>query len=692
MKTKTVLLIFILFAAGCTGGALKIHDWQDLPSAQYSIPPFAEKLSRYRIALDPGHGGLAHKTDYKRGATGKREAEMNLNVARHLKYFLERAGARVFLTRESDVFVSLKERAERAAESGSDFMVSLHHNLSPDESTNYVSVYYHIHPDISPVGIDLARHVYFGLVEALRLPQINDIGLLTDKSIYPSGFGVLRRSTIPAILLESSFYSNRKEEKRLMKRSYNQREAYAIFLGLARWAAGGVPNAQLIAPLTVSKNKKPTLRFKIDAGFASLSEDTTGILPIFSRSVMAKMDGRNFTGRIEMTHDEVALTPDTTLANGTHTVSLTLQNLFKNHNFPRLDSFTIAAPTDSIRFVAPAARISADTQVILPIKLQLFDADTLPVWDGTTLSVKADRGTISPKNPQLDNGEALVYYRAEQDTGLVRITALTEGHRADFYLELAAKGKKWALSGAAVDKSNGSAIPFATVSLGDSNTITADKNGSFFIANPRAGQTSFTINKTGYAPFMKPIRIDTSQSTIIIAEMEANLGGILHGEPFIIDAASPDSGSIRAQQLAQSLADTLIWAGAKPILIRNSAGRQSVEEKIETINQLPDGLYIKLKYHRIETDSTHILATIYPGNQAGEEFGRAVGSAFQKQQNVSFKLWQNTSVPEVTLTNKTAIEIIISSTHPRRSSGDTTALLDAIAAWQAQRTNLQGNN
>ncbi|MEK7727798.1 MAG: N-acetylmuramoyl-L-alanine amidase, partial [candidate division KSB1 bacterium] len=199
---------FIAFAllTGCAGNKLRLQEWTALPKAQYTMPPYAHHLAQYKIALDPGHGGLSHLPGYKRGPTGKEEAVMNLNVALYLKEFLQLAGAQVVLTRVDDRFVSLNERAEIAAAAHCDFMISLHHNASDRITANHTTVFYHLHPDYSPMSMDLARAAYFGLVEALRLPEISPEGLLADKIIYPAGFGLLRAAKLPAILLESSFF------------------------------------------------------------------------------------------------------------------------------------------------------------------------------------------------------------------------------------------------------------------------------------------------------------------------------------------------------------------------------------------------------------------------------------------------------------------------------------------------------
>ena len=218
-------------------------------SSDYPIPPYAKFLQGVRICLDPGHGGDAHKSGYKRGPTGVREAEINLRVAKYLRDFLEAAGAEVLLTREEDVASSLEQRAEVANQWGADLFLSLHHNAIADKpQVNRTSVWYHNDVDYRPSNLDLARYMYGGVQDALRLEQISNVPLLSDQMMYDSGFGVLRHAQVTAALSEASFFTNPEEEQRLRDPEYNLLEAYGLFKGLAKYAAAGLPRARLVEP------------------------------------------------------------------------------------------------------------------------------------------------------------------------------------------------------------------------------------------------------------------------------------------------------------------------------------------------------------------------------------------------------------------------------------------------------------
>ncbi|RMF67054.1 MAG: hypothetical protein D6743_05495 [Calditrichaeota bacterium] len=695
MPENRILTVILMTAvlAGCAGTRLKLHDWTKLPDEQYTIPPYARYLAQYKIALDPGHGGNARLPGYKRGPTGLREAEVNLRVARFLREFLEKAGATVILTREDDRFVSLQDRADLAAAAGCDFMISLHHNSGQNPETNFVTVFYHLNPDFSPVSMDLARHVYFGLVDALRLPQLIEDGLRTDQLVYPSGFGLLRRATIPAILLESSFYSNRKEEKRLSNWRYNRREAYGIFLGLARWAAGGVPHAQRVAPAGVSRQKRPELRYRLFDGITERGGRDTGQQLIFAGSVRARVDGRSAPVQLSPDRAFASFAPDSALSNGLHLIRVDLENLYKNHNFPRTDTLIVAAPTDSIALIAAHTVLPADTSALLPVKIRFLDRDGEPVWDGTEVRVRASRGEVAPELPKLVQGEATVYYKSAADTGRVAVVAAADSHADTLFLRLLSPGQVWTLGGAVLDDSTQKPLAGAAVFLNDSLRATSDDNGFYFIFDPPPGSVSFEAKRRGYASERLRLTIDSTRSRILNVALRANLGGVLHEQVVILDAALDDSstGYVFADTLtaaaanlalARHLDDTRAWAGATAVLVRDDEPALAVPARIRKVNALPEGWYLKLGYRGWEKDSLLVQATIYPANQMGEEIARAILTSFQELPNVRVELLQNTEVPEVTLTNKTAVQLLITCRRPEVVRRDMPRVFAGIVAFQ----------
>ncbi|HUF13881.1 MAG TPA: N-acetylmuramoyl-L-alanine amidase [Longimicrobiales bacterium] len=185
------------------------------------------------IVVDAGHGGTAASDSYRVGPTGEREEWIDLRVALLLRDMLEERGARVFLTRESDVAVGLQARADLARDVDADVFVSIHHNATADPEANFPIVYFHGYALQNPAGVELARHLARRLNEGL-FGGGADATVVSDHVIFPgSGTAVLRHSYgIPGVIGEASFFTNPAEEQRLREPDHNRREAQAYVLAL----------------------------------------------------------------------------------------------------------------------------------------------------------------------------------------------------------------------------------------------------------------------------------------------------------------------------------------------------------------------------------------------------------------------------------------------------------------------------
>ncbi|MFT0803539.1 N-acetylmuramoyl-L-alanine amidase [Bacillus swezeyi] len=144
------------------------------------------------IVIDAGHGGKDG------GATGNGLIEKNLalemvlNVEEQLK---TRKGVKVHLTRKSDVFVPLNERASKANELNSNLFVSFHHNAGG--GTGFES---YIYPGLKNTLTEKIQQVMHKKVMSfMKLYNIPDRGQ------KEADFVVLKKTKMPAILLENLF-------------------------------------------------------------------------------------------------------------------------------------------------------------------------------------------------------------------------------------------------------------------------------------------------------------------------------------------------------------------------------------------------------------------------------------------------------------------------------------------------------
>src|SRR5262249_38705287 len=138
-----------------------------------------------------------------------------------------------------------------------------------------------------------------------------DSSLESDYAIYPppknDGFAVLRQARVPAVLCESSFHSNPAEEARLRDPLYNRREAYGMFIGLARWAQAGLPRITMINFDPPAKKGAPTtIVVRLDDGFPHGGKEVPQRLD--RDSVIATLEGKRLSLSLDKDAGEAKIT------------------------------------------------------------------------------------------------------------------------------------------------------------------------------------------------------------------------------------------------------------------------------------------------------------------------------------------------------------------------------------------------
>ncbi|WNF22633.1 triple tyrosine motif-containing protein [Mesobacillus jeotgali] len=104
------------------------------------------------IVLDPGHGGA----DPGAASGSYAEKNLNLNLAKKIKTYLGSFSSNVYLTRSTDTYLSLAERATFANNLGADMFLSIHHDSSTSSTANGISVHYSSYrPNIDKSGINV---------------------------------------------------------------------------------------------------------------------------------------------------------------------------------------------------------------------------------------------------------------------------------------------------------------------------------------------------------------------------------------------------------------------------------------------------------------------------------------------------------------------------------------------------------
>jgi N-acetylmuramoyl-L-alanine amidase len=214
-----------------------------------------------RVVIDPGHGG--HDPGAK--TKGLTEADLVLDVALRLEQLLSKQdGFEVVLTRRVDTFVPLEERTAIANRAGADLFLSIHANASTNGSARGVETYFlnlTANPEAEAVAArenaassrsmsqlpDIVKAIalnnkihesrdFAAMVQTSLASQLQK----TDRSVRNLGvkqapFMVLLGATMPSVLAEISFITNRQDAAMLKTEKHRQRIAEALFAGVLRY-------------------------------------------------------------------------------------------------------------------------------------------------------------------------------------------------------------------------------------------------------------------------------------------------------------------------------------------------------------------------------------------------------------------------------------------------------------------------
>ena len=186
------------------------------------------------VVIDPGHGGSdPGAIGYKDGEIYLTESFANLDISLRLYELLKSQGVSVAMTRTTDVYVGLKERAEYANNLDASLFICVHNNSATTPAANGSMVYYYT-GDTDAVtekayGItskNLAKLIHEGILEQ---------GKRFDRKIADgSKFVVLYSTNMPAILTECAFISNDEERELLNSEEFRQKLATGIASGVLK--------------------------------------------------------------------------------------------------------------------------------------------------------------------------------------------------------------------------------------------------------------------------------------------------------------------------------------------------------------------------------------------------------------------------------------------------------------------------
>ncbi len=175
-------------------------------------------LKNKTIILDPGHGGGDNGTT---GASGTLEKNLTLRTAQLLYDKLKAAGAKVYLTRNSDSYLALPSRVSMARSYNADAFISLHYDSNLDRSVRGMTGYYY-----HSYQKTLADTVYASVAGQTKLKS---------RGVRFGDFHVIRENSQKASLIELGYLSNPEEEITLNSSTFQENAASGLFNGLAHF-------------------------------------------------------------------------------------------------------------------------------------------------------------------------------------------------------------------------------------------------------------------------------------------------------------------------------------------------------------------------------------------------------------------------------------------------------------------------
>ena len=184
--------------------------------------PQNESLKGLVVTLDPGHGGSEYGAI---GCLGTKEKDVNLSIALKTKTLLEKAGAKVFITRTDDSDLGLYERVKFSQKNNSDIFISIHSNALPDslaETYRSGTSTYYFYPQAAP------------LARALITSMTKELETANDK-VRQESFAVIRNHESASVLVEVGYMINPEDNSKLVNPEFQQKAALSILHGIERY-------------------------------------------------------------------------------------------------------------------------------------------------------------------------------------------------------------------------------------------------------------------------------------------------------------------------------------------------------------------------------------------------------------------------------------------------------------------------
>ena len=177
---------------------------------------------KYKIILDPGHGGPDSGAV---GINGLRETDVVLDISKIVARFLSEKGVIVQMTRTREIDLDLEDRVLMANRANADAFISIHANASRGYRRDVSGIETYFFSGYR--GKKLASKIQ---TELVAVP-----GGSPDRGVRQNRFFVIRNTNMPAALVEVGFVTGRLDSSLLSNSSHRRVVAFAISKGILRF-------------------------------------------------------------------------------------------------------------------------------------------------------------------------------------------------------------------------------------------------------------------------------------------------------------------------------------------------------------------------------------------------------------------------------------------------------------------------
>jgi N-acetylmuramoyl-L-alanine amidase len=605
-------------------------------------------VSGRKIVIDPGHGGIFRGAQ---GMGGLDEADVNLGVALYLWGLLEDAGAEVVLTRKTDRdFVEadslrlredLQARVEIVNQIQPHLLISLHHNsgMAVDTSFSEIQVYFKMGdqgPSLDVARI-VARHLRTNLGE-------------TGTRVIPGNYYVLRNSTVPSILCETSYITNTQIESKLKLAEKQRLEAEVYFLALVDYFSRGIPVITEFKPLGKEITGVPLVEITFDP--RALIDASGVVIELDGVKLRPFKLGLNHFGAL----------PVEALRGGTHRVRARGRSIGGNSSYHAVWDFEVETQPAML-----SVSITPDfAHPVFPQRIEatVLDRNAKPVKDSTTITFSWDKKQI--ERPTVD-GKATVYINREIPFGLKTITAACAGLTDEVTSFPGERMVDLAVAGFVID-TEGRPIRGANLTVEDLDTLAgagalaiSDRDG-YFVMRPGGPLRWLKASRQGY----RDEYVDTAGDTYPVITLKRFHSVLTAGSVITLDprGGGEDTGWVGPAgtlasglnlAVAKRLAGMLSSAGITARLTRENDRNVARIDRVMRCEAWNSTLVISITH--AGAGARRVDIGHYPGSRGGmrladylsEELGVLAGYASNTQGIDDYVILQ-TSCPAVKVT------------------------------------------